>query len=132
MDVCWTVTDGAAGNVRQAMALAQALGFPAPQQWNLHTAVPWRWLAPRRLPMAAHAFGAAFAQALAQPPTLVIGCGRQGALASRVLRDAGAKAVQILDPRIDPRHWDAVIAPAHDGEGRYAGDRKSTRLNSSQ
>lgn len=115
MNVCWTVTDGAAGNVRQAMALAQALGFPAPRQWRLRTAAPWRWLAPRRLPMAAHAFGAAFAQALAQPPWLAIGCGRQGALASRVLRAAGAKAVQILDPRIDTRHWDAVIAPAHDG-----------------
>jgi len=114
MSECWIVTDGHAGNVRQAVALAQALGFPAPQQWNLHTAAPWRWLAPRRLPMAAHAFGAVFAQALAQPPRLVIGCGRQGALASRLLRAAGTKAVQILDPRIATRHWDAVIAPAHD------------------
>lgn len=23
--------------------------------------------------------------------------------------------MQILDPRIDPRHWDLVVAPAHDG-----------------
>ncbi len=114
MSECWIVTDGAAGNVRQAMALAQAMGFATPRQWDLYSAAPWRWLAPRCLPQARHAFGGAFAHALARPPTLAIGCGRQGALASRLLRAAGAKAVQILDPRIDTRHWDAVIAPAHD------------------
>lgn len=114
MNECWIVTDGAAGNVRQAMALAQAMGFATPRQWDLCSAAPWRWLAPRRLPQAQHAFGSAFAQALAKPPSLAIGCGRQGALASRLLRAAGARAVQILDPRIDSQHWDVVIAPAHD------------------
>ncbi|PKM15453.1 MAG: nucleoside-diphosphate sugar epimerase [Gammaproteobacteria bacterium HGW-Gammaproteobacteria-2] len=114
MSDCWITTDGAAGNVRQAMALAQALGFASPRQWDLQALAPWRWLAPRRLPLAQHAFGKAFAQALAQPPAFVIGCGRQGALASRLFRATGSKAVQILDPRIDSRHWDAVIAPAHD------------------
>src|SRR5690606_37577096 len=47
--------------------------------------------------------------------TLAIGCGRQAALATRLLRARGAAAVQILDPRIGTRHWDAVIAPEHDG-----------------
>jgi mitochondrial fission protein ELM1 len=49
------------------------------------------------------------------PPALAIGCGRQAALATRLLRAHGARVVQILDPRIDPRHWDVVIAPEHDG-----------------
>ncbi|NUO78222.1 MAG: nucleoside-diphosphate sugar epimerase, partial [Lysobacter sp.] len=48
-------------------------------------------------------------------PALAIGCGRQAALATRLLRARGARAVQILDPRIDCRHWDLVIAPEHDG-----------------
>ncbi|HEV2607486.1 MAG TPA: ELM1/GtrOC1 family putative glycosyltransferase, partial [Xanthomonadaceae bacterium] len=39
---------------------------------------------------------------------------RQAALATRLLREAGARSVQILDPRIDPRHWDAVVVPEHD------------------
>lgn len=63
-------------------------------------------------------FAAGFEQALREaPPRLAIGCGRQGALATRWLKRQvpGCKAVQILDPRIDPRHWDAVLAPAHDG-----------------
>lgn len=58
--------------------------------------------------------GNAFASTMANPPALVIGCGRQAALATRLLRRAGSRAIQILDPRIDPRHWDRVIAPVHD------------------
>lgn len=52
---------------------------------------------------------------LAAPPRLAIGCGRQAALATRLLRGTGARVVQILDPRLDPRLWDAVVAPHHDG-----------------
>lgn len=114
MDETFILTDGHAGNVRQAQALAAALGRPA-RELVLEARAPWAWTAPRRLPGAAHAFGAAFAGALAAPPALAIGCGRQAALATRLLRLRGARAVQILDPRIDSRHWDLVIAPEHDG-----------------
>lgn len=110
----WLLTDGHAGNVRQAEALARALGVSAVAP-ALEPAAPWRWLAPRRLPGAAHAFGPAFAASLAgTAPSLAIGCGRQGALATRLLHAPGTHTVQILDPRIDPRHWDLVVAPEHD------------------
>ena len=108
----WVVSDGHAGNRRQAAALAAALGEPA-FDCELATRAPWRWLAPRRLPGAERAFGHDFVSA--RTPKLAIGCGRQAALATRLLRVRGAKAVQILDPRIDPTHWDFVIAPEHDG-----------------
>lgn len=115
--IAWTLSDGHAGNVRQTRALAAALGVAA-REWTLAPRAPWRWVAPRRLPWAARAFGAAFAAALAgaltHRPALAIGCGRQAALATRLLRGAGTRAVQILDPRIAPRHWDLVIAPEHD------------------
>ncbi len=123
----WTLSDGHAGNVRQAQALVAALGAASPREWTLQARAPWRWLSPRRLPAARNAFGAAFAHALAFPPQLAIGCGRQAALATRLLRERGARAVQILDPRIDPRHWDVVIAPEHDGLG---GDNVITLLGS--
>jgi mitochondrial fission protein ELM1 len=110
----WTLTDGHAGNVRQAHALAGALGEPF-RAWTLAPRRPWRWFAPRRVPGGDSAFGPTFAHAMRTPPSLAIGCGRQGALATRLLRAHGARAVQILDPRIDPRHWDLVIAPEHDG-----------------
>ena len=112
--ITWTLSDGHAGNVRQTQALAHALGRAA-RDWALAPRAPWRWVAPRRLPLAACAFGQDFAHALNAVPALAIGCGRQAALATRLLRDAGAQVVQILNPRIATRHWDLVIAPEHDG-----------------
>jgi mitochondrial fission protein ELM1 len=111
----WTLSDGHAGNVRQAQALAQAMALPEVQDWALQARAPWRWLAPRCLPGAERAFGDDFAQAMATPPQLAIGCGRQAALATRLLHRRGALSVQILDPRIATRHWDVIIAPEHDG-----------------
>jgi len=110
----WVLTDGRAGNQRQANALALALGRAA-ADWTLSPRAPWRWLAPRRLPGAQQAFGPDFAAALAAPPQLAIGCGRQAALATRLLRGVRCAAVQILDPRLDPQFWDLVVAPEHDG-----------------
>ncbi|MFP7723129.1 mitochondrial fission ELM1 family protein [Lysobacter sp. A3-1-A15] len=110
----WTLTDGNAGNVRQAEALVRALGLDA-RAWALQARAPWEWAAPRRLPGAARAFGEDFQRALARPPALAIGCGRRAALATRLLAARGARSVQILAPRIPPRHWDLVIAPEHDG-----------------
>ena len=108
----WILTDGHAGNVRQARALAYALRLRA-HATTLEPRAPWRWAAPRCLPGSAAAFGDALEVADAQP-LLAIGCGRQAALATRLLRSRGARSVQILDPRIHPRHWDLVIVPAHD------------------
>ncbi|MBJ7575910.1 mitochondrial fission ELM1 family protein [Luteimonas sp. MC1828] len=125
--VAWALSDGRAGNVRQAGALAEALGVGAMAEVTLAARAPWSWLAPRRLPGAAQAFGAPFAASLAAPPLVAVGCGRQAALATRLLRARGAHAVQVLDPRIDPRHWDLVVTPAHDG---LRGDNVITTLGS--
>jgi mitochondrial fission protein ELM1 len=110
----WTLTDGHAGNRRQADALAAALDCGPARDWRLQPRLPWSVSAPRSFAGAEHAFGPEFAQALARPPGLAIGCGRQAALATRLLRERGSKAVQILDPRIDTRYWDLVVAPEHD------------------
>lgn len=123
----WTLTDGHAGNRRQADALAAALNCGPAKDWRLDPRLPWNMLAPRSFAGADHAFGPAFAQALAQPPPLAIGCGRQAALATRLLHERGGKVVQILDPRIDPRHWDLVVAPEHD---LLSGDNVITLLGS--
>ena len=123
----WTLSDGHAGNVRQASALAAALGVADACAWTLAARPPWRWLAPRRLPASGFAFGPAFSRALAAPPALAIGCGRQAALATRLLRERGARVVQILDPRLDPTHWDVVVAPEHD---QLRGDNVLTMVGS--
>ncbi|MBS0226764.1 MAG: mitochondrial fission ELM1 family protein [Proteobacteria bacterium] len=121
------ISDGRAGNLRQARALADALAGGEAPHLRIETMAPWRWLAPRRLPAAVRGFGDGFRSGMRDPPTIVVGCGRQAALATRLLREHGVHAVQILDPRIDPRHWDCVVVPEHD---RLRGDNVLTLLGS--
>ncbi len=120
------VSDGRAGNARQAVALARALDAAA-GDFMLEPRAPWRWCAPRRLPGDDAAFGDGFAALLGRPPALAVGCGRQAALATRLLRERGARVVQALDPRLAPSHWDVVVAPEHD---RLRGDNVVTLLGS--
>ena len=108
------ITDGRAGNLRQAVALARALQPGSVPRLALQPRAPWRWAAPRRLPGADQAYGAEFSALLATPPALAIGCGRQAGLALRQLRQRGSQVVQILNPRINPKLWDLVITPEHD------------------
>jgi mitochondrial fission protein ELM1 len=114
---CWVLTDGAAGNERQALALAQALSLPA-RNMVLPLRAPWSWLAPRLTLGGRLAVAPAQRAQLSPPwPDLVIGCGRAAALLTRLLPALSAghcRSVQILDPRINPEHWDLVIAPQHD------------------
>lgn len=114
---CWVITDHAAGNQRQALALAEHLQRPA-RHLLLQPRAPWSWLAPRLTLGGSLALPTAQRRLFAPPwPDLAIGCGRAAALFTRILRPlSGGRCftVQILDPRIDPRHWDVVIAPQHD------------------
>lgn len=115
--ICWAISDGAAGNERQALALARALGLDA-RVLRICLRQPWDAFAPRLLAGAMQAIRDQHGAALAPPwPDLAIGCGRRAALATRLLRArSGGRSwtVQILDPRIDSRAFDLVIAPAHD------------------
>lgn len=117
----WAVTDGAAGNARQALALAQALADR--RHGTVESVVvvgryPWRAAAPRTLPGAAVHFDPTFMRQLdAQRPDVLVGCGRVAALATRLAGAAAGsscKTVQILDPRLPGPYWDVRVVPAHD------------------
>jgi mitochondrial fission protein ELM1 len=114
---CWAISDGAAGNARQALALARALGLAA-EPVEIALREPWNLFAPRLALGAAHAVRRRDGAPLRPPwPDLAIGCGRRAALVTRLLRDwSGGRTytVQILDPRIATAAVDLVIAPQHD------------------
>lgn len=114
---CWVITDSAAGNQRQALALAEQLQLPL-RHLVLQPRAPWSWLAPRLTLGGRLALPARQRRLFAPPwPTVAIGCGRAAALFTRLLRrlsDGHCYTVQILNPRLDPAHWDTVIAPRHD------------------
>lgn len=128
----WVVTDGRPGNENPAKALAAgvgaALGAAAGETRLIRLALRpgaslappalWLWRAPRGggWPFSALRDRGA---ALAPPyPRLAIGAGRRSApfvLALKRLSGGATRAVQILDPKLDPARFDLVAAPAHDG-----------------
>ena len=114
---CWAITDAAAGNQRQALALADRRGLRM-RPLVLEPRAPCNWLAPRLVLGGRLALPPAERAHFAPPwPRIAVGCGRAAALFTRKLRPlSGGRChtVQILDPRIDPRHWDTVVAPRHD------------------
>jgi len=111
------VTDGAAGNERQALSLALAMRV-SPRVLRIALRAPWRWFGPGFVRGAGLSILRWQWQTLSAPwPALAIGCGRHAAVITRALREASGGAtfaVQILDPRIDPKHFDLVVAPRHD------------------
>lgn len=111
------ISDGAAGNELQALALARALDV-VPRTIRLGVKHPWDWLAPRLTLAASLGMRDEAGNAIDPPwPDIAIGCGRKAALLTRCLRPwSGGRCftVQILDPRISPAHFDAVVAPRHD------------------
>ncbi|MFK7955943.1 MAG: mitochondrial fission ELM1 family protein [Lysobacterales bacterium] len=131
---CWIVTDGARGNEKQCQALAYylaqigAIDPHPPSRFRLSLAQPWDALAPRLTWRAGAGFRTAAnadshcadIDQLTQhpPPKLLISCGRRAALVARVLKKRSGSVlttVQILNPRIHPRHFDWVVCPRHDG-----------------
>jgi len=114
---CWVITDGRAGNRRQALALAEAI-TPSIREVSVELRSPWSWFAPRLLPGTSMALRGNTDALLPPWPALAIGCGRTAAWVTRLMRYwSGGRTltVQILDPRIDTSHWDLVVAPRHDG-----------------
>jgi len=112
----WIVSDGAAGNELQALALARGLGIDAPRVLRLRARWPWAALAPQWAPVVPAS--AWTPEPLSAPwPRLAIGAGRTGAAALMSIGKASAgatRSVQILDPRVAPASFDLVIAPTHD------------------
>ncbi|MDX1380955.1 MAG: ELM1/GtrOC1 family putative glycosyltransferase [Xanthomonadales bacterium] len=121
--------DGRAGHLRQAAALARALGMhaavlPTPLR------MPWRGLAPRNAPLGWALHRREWSPLPERPPRVIIGCGRRSALAGLWLREhwGGTPAlVQILDCGLPPGRFDAVIVPRHD---RLRGERVITMTGS--
>jgi len=127
---CWAITDHSTGNQRQALALAEGLGMPV-RHIVLSPRAPWSWFSPRLTLGGRLALPGSQRGTYASPwPQVAIGCGRSAALFTRMLRgyaNGHCYTVQILDPRIDPAHWDTVIAPRHD---RLAGSNVLQLLGS--
>ncbi|MFK7944584.1 MAG: mitochondrial fission ELM1 family protein [Paracoccaceae bacterium] len=122
----WVLTDGRAGHLAQAMGLAEAIARARPVEIETRpvTMKPWAIKLPATVlhglgraislfPRAALDYGGAD---LRWPwPDCVISAGRRTApVAAWMRRQHGVTAIQLLDPKIAPNAFDAVLVPGHD------------------
>lgn len=115
---CWIVTDGAVGHEKQCRALCRYLGL-GPELFEIELRQPWDALAPYWHVGGRRAIRGALAERLAGPlPDLLLTAGRRAVLAALTIKRLSSGSTftcQVMDPKIDPRRFDLVICPRHDG-----------------
>ncbi len=117
----WAVSDGRAGIENQALGLAEAIASAAPANITVKRVrlrTPFRWLPPGFTPAPRPAL-AIDSDPIEPPwPDVWVGCGRASvplAMAMRRWSRGRALVVQLQDPRVNPREFDLVFPPVHDG-----------------
>lgn len=116
-DICWIMTEGAIGMENQCLGLAERVGLPF-RIFRLSVRAPWRWAAPVSMGSPFRHLVKTAVVPTPPWPRLVIGCGRQSIPFVRAIRRASrgrTLTVQCQDPRVDPRAFDLVVPPEHDG-----------------
>ena len=117
----WAVSDGRAGIENQALGLAEAIAHRTPVHLTtkrVRLRTPWSWMPPGWVPLARQATTISSDPIQAPWPDIFIGCGRASipfALGVRAWSRGKTFVVQLQDPRINPREFDIVVPPIHDG-----------------
>ncbi len=113
----WVITDGKAGHVTQAMGLADAMGFDTVEK-TITPAIPWRWLPAAIWPTGVSGLGGDADSLAGTPPDLIISCGRHAVGPALWVRSRGKERsfhIHVEHPRVDPRRFDLIASPKHDG-----------------
>lgn len=117
----WTVSDGRAGVENQALGLAEAVARRSPArivQKRIGLRTPWAWAPAGLIPAPREALTISSDPIEPPWPDLWIGSGRASLAFSMGVRSWSAGrtfVVQMQDPRINPREFDLLFPPAHDG-----------------
>ena len=115
---CWVLSDGRRGIENQALGLAEAIGRLRPLTIAAKAIQPEGIMkaASSSLQLALKSSPESYGLT-GECPDIAIGCGRQAIAPLRALRkrfSAELFTIYVQDPRISPKHFDLVIAPAHD------------------
>lgn len=113
----WVITDGKAGHVTQAMGLADAMGFDTVEK-TIMPAIPWRWLPAAFWPPGVSGLGSDADHLAGTPPDLIISCGRHAVGPALWVKSRGKGQsfhIHVEHPRVDPRRFDLIASPMHDG-----------------
>jgi mitochondrial fission protein ELM1 len=128
MTSCWLLTDGSAGMIAQARALAEALDLhPQQKKIALRRWFSWQpnaiYAAGYRHIILDYALDKKASDILDEPwPEIIISCGRRAALIAMGMRHqlskqqtaVGTRFIHIQDPQCPPENFDLVIAMEHD------------------
>lgn len=117
----WTVTDGRAGIENQALGLAEEIARRTHaditiKRIDLRT--PYSWFPSGFVPAPRHALTENSDEIAPPWPDIWIGCGRASipfSMGVRAWSKGKTFVVQLQDPRVNPREFDLVVPPAHDG-----------------
>jgi uncharacterized protein len=131
---CCIITEGIAGTENQCVGIAEALGVPYEIK-QIKLRQPWKSLSP----FLGFETPGSFIPRLEPPwPDLVIAGGRKAIAAARFIKKAShgkTFIVFVQDPRINPKHFDLVIAPEHDpvrGENVFVTTASPNRITESK
>jgi uncharacterized protein len=117
----WAVSDGRAGIEAQALGLAEAIARRAPARITIKRVrlrSPWAWLPAGFTPAPRQALTLGSDPIEPPWPDIFIGCGRAAipfALGMRAWSRGRTFVAQLQDPRVNPREFDVVVPPIHDG-----------------
>ena len=114
----WCLTDGSAGMISQVKGLADALKLNFEQK-TIDLKFPWNKLPVGILPPFKIIFNNYRQISLESniPPDIIISCGKRSIYASLHLKKSLKNkvfSIHIQNPKINPAHFDLVVAPAHD------------------
>ena len=114
----WCLTDGSAGMISQVKGLAGALNLNFEQK-TIDLKFPWNKLPVGILPPSKIIFNNYRQISLESniPPDIIISCGKRSIYASLHLKKSLKNkvfSIHIQNPKINPAHFDLVVAPAHD------------------
>ena len=98
-----------AGLQAQGLGLAEAAGL-TPELVELRPQPPWRWMGAAAWPAPLAAVGLR-----KPPPGLLVTVGGVGGAVGAACHRLGSVVVQVQNPRLALRHFDLVVANAHDG-----------------
>ena len=119
--IVWVVSDGRAGIENQALGLAEAIARRAPAEImvkRVQLRTPWSWMPGGLIPFARSALSIGSDPIEPPWPDIFIGCGRASIPFAMGLRSWSKRrsfVVQLQDPRVNPREFDVVVPPIHDG-----------------
>ncbi|MBT5019246.1 mitochondrial fission ELM1 family protein [Planctomicrobium sp.] len=112
---CWAIADGAAGHQSQVKGLAEAIEAEY-EAFDCRVAFPWILLPTGLIPLKPKSFKTSHSLS-AEPPQVVISCGRQAALGALALKQIHGEdlfAICLQNPKIKRDRFDLIIAPEHD------------------